>query len=373
LGYSTPFRVALAAYLNAGLAGYVVNIVGPAFGTAICLRRHGVSPGHAVLLTLLANALGFCGILVWAPVGLLLLSRNGMADALPILGHHGPQAAVVILAALGLAMLVVIRTLATTAGSTSRLAHLLLARERTTEYGGPPALRSRQVLALVPYSALSWVVGVGALYVVVTAMSHGVTVTLGAVVGSAVLAAALGSLAFFAPEGVGLKDGALVALLSHATSLPLTTCIVAALAVRALDPVTKLGLLGVLGLIANKLVARFFVGATASLRRVALRPRMPLGLALLGRRTPALLSASILIPVLALSGHSSAAHTDNDLTSACVTAQPKFVSIASTDLPADTRSCLGGIGVRGSAAPTIVWSAPRLGMTNRSQSQSGSA
>jgi uncharacterized membrane protein YbhN (UPF0104 family) len=248
LGYRTPLRSALAAYLNAGLAGYVVNIAGPALGSALSLRRHGVSPGRAVLLTLLANALGFCGILVWAPVGLLLLSRTGMDGALPILGRHGPLAAAVILAALVGAMLLVLRALATAAGSRNRLARLLLGRARTTEEGEPAVLRCRQMLALVPCSALSWVVGACALYVVVVAMNHGATIPLGTVVGAAVLAAALGSLAFFAPEGVGVKDGVLVALLTHATSLPMTTCMAAALAVRALDPVTKLSLLGVLAL-----------------------------------------------------------------------------------------------------------------------------
>jgi hypothetical protein len=149
LGYPTPFRVALAAYLSAGLAGYVVNIAGPALGSAVILRRHGVSPGRATLLTLIANALGFCGILVWAPAGLLLVSRSGMAGMLPLLGQHAVPAVAVILAVLAVAMFLVIHTLTTVAGSRNRLARLLLGHARIIEDGTPWALRSRQVCALV--------------------------------------------------------------------------------------------------------------------------------------------------------------------------------------------------------------------------------
>jgi hypothetical protein len=278
LGYRTPFRAALAAYLSAGLAGYVVNIAGPALGSAVILRRHGVSPGRAALLTLIANALGFCGILVWAPLGLLLLARPGMAGVLPLIGQYAVPAVALILAALAVAMLLVIRALSTVAGSRNRLAQLLLGHAHTTEDGTLWLLRSRQLFALVPYSALSWVVGAGALYVVLVATNHGATVNLGTVLGAAVLAAALGSLAFFAPEGVGVKDGALVALLAHATGLPLPTLVVAALAVRALDPVTKLSLLGALALTANGAVARLPVGAVTWLRRGTLWAWLRVGL-----------------------------------------------------------------------------------------------
>src|SRR5690242_13305700 len=65
LGHPLPARVGLAAYLSAGLAGYMVNVAGPIVGSAVSLRRHGVCPGRAALLTFLANALGLCGVLVW--------------------------------------------------------------------------------------------------------------------------------------------------------------------------------------------------------------------------------------------------------------------------------------------------------------------
>ncbi|HVA89662.1 MAG TPA: lysylphosphatidylglycerol synthase domain-containing protein [Chloroflexota bacterium] len=341
LGYRTPFRVALAAYLSAGLAGYVVNIAGPALGSALSLRRHGVSPGRAILLTLLANALGFCGILVWAPVGLLLLSRTGMDGALPILGRHGSLAAAIILAALGVAMLLVLRALATVAGSRNRLARRLLGHARTTEESDLAPLRARQVFALAPCSALSWVVGAGALYVVLGAMNHGATVTLGTVIGAAVLAAALGSLAFFAPEGVGVKDGALVALLAHATGLPLTTLVAVALAVRALDPVTKFSLLGVLALTANGAVARLSVAVATSIRRgmigIWLRPSPEAP----ARRGLGFLATGLLALVVLVVGHGGIARADHDTSPFADGAHPALVSSVSYNRPPVIDRCLG--------------------------------
>ena len=116
---------------------------------------------------------------------------------------------------------------------------------------------------------------------------------------------ASGSLAFFAPEGVGVKDGALVALLAHATGLPMTTCMAAALAVRALDPVTKLSLLGVLALRADVVMARLLRGAATWPRRGGLSVRLQVGLVARGRRGLVLLGAGMLAPVLVLSSYSA--------------------------------------------------------------------
>jgi hypothetical protein len=87
-------------------------------------------------------------------------------------------------------------------------------------------------------------------------MSPGIGLNVGAVVGSAALASTLGSLAFFVPEGLGVSDSTLVILLTHATGLPPTTCVAAALAVRTLDPITKLSLLGGLALFARPSATR---------------------------------------------------------------------------------------------------------------------
>jgi uncharacterized membrane protein YbhN (UPF0104 family) len=342
LGYLTPFRTALTAYLSAGLAGYVVNIAGPALGSAMILRRHGVTPGRATLLTLIANALGFSGILVWAPVGLLLLSRPGMAGVLPLLGQLAVPAIAVILAVLAVAMFLVIHALTTVAGSRNRLARLLLGHARTTEDGMPSALRSRQVFALVPYSALSWVVGAGALYVVLLALNHGAPIDLGTVIGAAVLAAALGSLAFFAPEGVGVKDGALVVLLARATGLPITTLVAATLAVRALDPVTKLSLLGVLALTANRAVARLSVGAATWLRRGSIRGWLRVGLAAPVKRGAVLLAARQLASIVAMAGHRGVAHADHDASHFPDARRHAHASRSSHVAPLVTGRCWGG-------------------------------
>ena len=56
------------------------------------LKRHGICATRAVLLTVIGNALGFSGVLIWAPVGLLLLSQTGMDRTLPLLGHYVPRA-----------------------------------------------------------------------------------------------------------------------------------------------------------------------------------------------------------------------------------------------------------------------------------------
>ncbi len=258
LGYSVPFRAGFTAYLSAGLGGYVVNSVGPALGSAASLRQHGVTPGRAALLTLIANALGFCGILVWTPLGLVVLARTGVDRSLPIIGGRGPIAAALALLSLALIMLFVLRALASASTSRNRLARRLLGSVPNGDGDARP-LSSRQLIALVPWSAASWVVGIGALYVALSTMSPGIAVSFGTVIGAAALAAGLGSLAFIVPEGVGVSESAVAVLLAHASGVPVTTGLAAALAVRALDPLTKLCLLGALALSgapATRLVAR---------------------------------------------------------------------------------------------------------------------
>lgn len=272
LGFAVPYRAALLAYVSAGLGGYIVNAAGPAVGCAVSLRKHGVGTGRAVLLTLMANALGFCGVLVWAPVGLLLLSRTGMDRALPILGRHGPAAAAWLLVGIAVAMLVVLRALAGASGTGNRLVRRLLGRVHGDDHA--PDLRCRHLLGLVPWSAGSWLAGALPLYVLLMALRPGADFTLGDVVGSAVLATALGSLAFFVPEGVGVSDGALVALLAHATGLPVATCAAAAIALRALDPLTKLSLFFALALTAHPAFTRMLAHVNA--RVVARLPRRTL-------------------------------------------------------------------------------------------------
>jgi hypothetical protein len=76
LGHKLPLRVGLAAFLGAGLASYAVSVVGSAAGSSMVLGRHGLSLHRATLVALIANRLGFCGVLVWAPMGLFLLAQS---------------------------------------------------------------------------------------------------------------------------------------------------------------------------------------------------------------------------------------------------------------------------------------------------------
>jgi uncharacterized membrane protein YbhN (UPF0104 family) len=273
LGYRVGYRGALAAYLSAGIAGYLVNSVGPVVGSSLSLRRHGVSPGRAALLTLLANALGFCGILVWTPVGLLLLARVGIDPSVPMVNRLGLGAATASLAGMAVIMVIAVHALAAGADSGRRLAGRLLGRRPVMAGDRDLSLRSRDLLALVPWTAASWISGVGALYVTLTALGPHAGLSPGLVVGAAALSSTLGSLAVIVPEGVGVSEGVLAAILVHATSLPLADCLAASLAMRALDPLTKVGLLGVVTITGNAAVTRrldrWIVGAGSLARRVS--------------------------------------------------------------------------------------------------------
>jgi hypothetical protein len=101
----------------------------------------------------------------------------------------------------------------------------------------------RTVLALVPWSAMAWFAGTLSFYVLLKALNPGRSVSVMDVIGAYALATSLGALAFFVPDGMGVRDGLLVALLAKSTGLPIATCAATAVASRALDPVLKLALL----------------------------------------------------------------------------------------------------------------------------------
>jgi hypothetical protein len=243
LGYELPVEVGLGVFLSADLAGLVANIPGSAVGSAVSLRRHGVCPGRAVLLSIIANLLGFCSILVWVPVGILLLMRPGMAHAVPLLGQNAGFTVAIILACAVAASLVAMKALAGADRVGNKLARRLLRQAPSSAPVGTPVLRFRHLLRLVPGTSVSWLAGALALYAILSALASDSTVNLGDVVGSAALAAMFGSLAFFLPAGVGVRDGVLIALLVHSTGLSFATCTEAAIAIRVMDPVTKIGML----------------------------------------------------------------------------------------------------------------------------------
>jgi glycosyltransferase 2 family protein len=275
MGYDLPVTAGLGAYASAGLAGYVMNAAGSAVGGVMSLRLHGVCPTRAVLLTVIANALGLCGVLVWAPVGLVLLSRSGMSSDLPLLGHHGAAAAAIALCCLGLVMLVVLWLLTAAPEAGGRLLRRLVrahtAVESETAARARPALHAGNLLALVLWSAASWFAGAMALYMMLGGMGAGADVNLADVVGAAALAATFGSLAFFVPAGVGVRDGVLIALLTHATGVPMVTCTAAAITIRALDPLMKVGLLVVVASGLGKRFVGLYVGTSALASEAARR------------------------------------------------------------------------------------------------------
>ncbi len=244
LGHTLSPRVGLAAFLSAGLASYLVNLAGSAAGSAVVLRHHGLGPQRAALLALLANTLGFCGMLVWAPLGLVSFGHTGVGVELPLLGQPGLAVVSVLLVALLAGMLAVLKALTSALTADNALVRRLVGTK-----GGPtgPSIRFRPLVLLVPWSAISWLAGALALYALLDALSPRASLNLGTVIGALALASTLGSLAFFVPAGVGVRDGALVTLLAHGTGLPVAECAAAAIGVRALDLGTKLGLLLVIG------------------------------------------------------------------------------------------------------------------------------
>jgi hypothetical protein len=270
LGHKIHYRGALMAYLSAGLAGYVVNSVGPVVGTSLSLRRYGVTPGRSALLTLIANALGFCGILVWAPIGLVLLARIGIDPAVPVVNKLGLGAATALLVGMALIMLFVLHALATTAASGRPWIRRLLGHLPTTSGEQGLTLHTSDLLGLVPWTAASWISGVGALYLVLSAIDPGAGLSPGLVVGAAALASTLGSLAVIMPEGVGVSEGVLAAILVHATTLPLADCLAASVAMRVLDPLTKLSLLGLMTATGNAAVNRWIALLGTGARAVVL-------------------------------------------------------------------------------------------------------
>jgi hypothetical protein len=220
-----------------------------------------------------------------------------MNYALPLLGRHDLAAAVAAIVGLSIAMLVSIKLLVSAPDAGGRIARFLL-RRRSQPLAGDSAPSSHSlsigsVLGLIPWSAASWFAGALALWALLGGLSAGSDVNLGDVVGSAALAATFGSLAFFVPAGVGVRDGALIALLAHSTGLPVATCTAAAITIRALDPLTKVGLL----LVVASGLERHLAGALARVMAfLSTFPRPSTGAPVIG--TLARLSTRISSPLL---------------------------------------------------------------------------
>ena len=245
LGHRLPVRVGLIASLSSGLAGYLDNVVGSAAGTALTLRKHGVRPRRAALLTALAYMLQFCGILIWAPLGLLVVAQSHIGAALPVIGRASTPALASMVGGMIVSMPLLLRALATAPRAGNPVARRLLGEDDAL--GGPP-LRLGQLLLLVPWSAAAWLCNALALLMVIGALNPVAAHRPFAVVGAAALASVLGALAFFVPEGLGVRDGVLLTLLAGAIHLSLGQATLAVVALRAVDTLSKLGLLLVLSI-----------------------------------------------------------------------------------------------------------------------------
>ncbi len=246
VGHALPLSTGLSAFAGTGLASYVGNAAGSTVGGVVYLRRQGLQPGRAAIVVLMANALGLCGVLVWAPIGLMLVSRPDMRDALPLVGSHDLAAVAWAFAGLGVCMLVSLWLLASADRTAWRLTHRVRGKAvwnlQLAASAGGSRLRLMGMLRLVPWSAAAWLVGTMVLYAMLAGLEPASAINLMDVVGASAVAAALGSLAFFIPSGVGVRDGALIVLLSRSTGVPMPSCAAAVLTLRALDPLSKLGI-----------------------------------------------------------------------------------------------------------------------------------
>jgi hypothetical protein len=236
MGYQESMRVGITVYVGTGLASYVGMAAGAVGGSVLLLRRRGVCGGHAALLIGIASMVGFCGALVWAPCGVALLAAPAALHGLPALGAYGP---VIALAA----------TVACAAGTVvglwlSTLAPRLSSRRRIARLFVNPAapsmpLHLHRLLALVPSAAIAWLVGTGPLWVLVRAAAPQIHVTLPSIIAIQALAAVGGSMTFFLPNGLGTRDGIIVALLTGVMGVPVPAAAAVTALMRMSDPLGK--------------------------------------------------------------------------------------------------------------------------------------
>jgi hypothetical protein len=113
----------------------------------------------------------------------------------------------------------------------------------------PLQLYLHHLLALIPLAALSWLVGAGPLWVLLRAAGPGTVVSLPAVIAVQSVAAVVAAMTFFLPNGLGARDGIIVALLVSILGVPLPAAAAAALLVRVSDPVAKALILLVLAVL----------------------------------------------------------------------------------------------------------------------------
>jgi glycosyltransferase 2 family protein len=236
LGHRATITVGITLYAGTGLAAYLGSGAGAAGESIVLLRRRGVCAGRAVLLLALASLVGFLGSIVWAPCGMVLLAAPTALHALPALGTHGPLLVLIATVVCGVGGLVVLLllTLSPRLSTRWRLARLVL------DPSGPPLrLSLPPLLALIPVAAIAWVVGAVPLWLLVRAAAPSAALSLPEAIGVQSVAAVIGSVTFFLPNGLGARDGAILGLLVAIAGVPLPAAAAAAVLVRLSDPVAK--------------------------------------------------------------------------------------------------------------------------------------
>ncbi len=277
LGHRAAVQVGMTLYAGTGLAAYLASGVGAAGECIVLLRRHGVCAGRAVLLLVLASLVGFLGCVVWVPCGLVLLAAPAVTRALPALGTHGPLVVMIATAVCGVGALI---TLALVTLCPRLCARWRVARLLVDPSGPPLRLSLPYLLGLIPVAAVGWVVGAVPLWVLLRTAAPSAGVSLLAAIGVQSVAAVIGSVTFFLPNGLGARDGAIVGLLVTVAGVPLPAAAAVAVLLRLSDPVAKALILLVL----------------AGLRRV---PRLSLSSPRLWRAGNAAARAVLSRPVLA--------------------------------------------------------------------------
>lgn len=250
MGYQESMRLGITVYAGTGLASYVGSCAGAVGGCVMLLRRRGICGGHAALFIGIASMIGCCGALVWAPCGVALLAAPAALQGLPALGANGPLVAGAATLALAAGTLfgLWLTTLAPRLSPRGRLARVT--RFILDPSAPPMRLHLHRLLALVPSAAIAWLVGSGPLWVLVQAVAPEAHVTLPAAIAIQALATVGGAMTFFLPNGLGTRDGIIVALLTGVMGVPVPAAAAAALLVRMGDPLGKaLILLGLAGLV----------------------------------------------------------------------------------------------------------------------------
>ena len=185
-------EAASGIYLSTNLAGTIGSIAGSTLGAVLVLRRQSVAASTAAVILLLANAVAFCGTLVWTPLGWYLLRQERMREPLPILGYHDASAVALLLVGLAVGVILFLYIVLGRDGESPlvplvrHLARRWRFRERSLAWLGRRLVRAEMrdagetwvvkphvlhVLGLIPYSAGAWLARAAALWVILANLS----------------------------------------------------------------------------------------------------------------------------------------------------------------------------------------------------------